>query len=208
MVDGAVLALGALRNDNISAIILRNSVRVRTDRAGARHAAERSHAALYAADFSPGKSDPWNRSGTIEPPRSTTSRSCGVIQRHDGNIFHVDVQPNIQLRPVREGKHANAFAFVEARIEDVPQFRPLILGIPLSLRIAERIDAFLGPRFLFVAARAAECRIESAGVQRIQQRLGLQQAAALLRAERERIRAVLQRFAVLMNDQLRANLVC
>jgi hypothetical protein len=74
----------------------------------------------------------------------------------------VDVQPDIQLGPIRKREDADAFAFIEARIEYVPKFRPLILGVPLAQGIAERIDAFFRARFFFVAARSAEGRVETA----------------------------------------------
>src|SRR5579862_5778606 len=102
------------------------------------------------------------------------------IQRHNGYALHVDVKPDVQLRPIREWKDSNALAFIQAGIENVPQLRPLILGVPLAQRIAEGVDALLGPRFLLVAARAAERRIEAALSQSVQERFGLEQAAALL----------------------------
>ena len=38
----------------------------------------------------------------------------GVIQGHDGDIFLVDVVPDVQLGPVGEREDANAFALIEA----------------------------------------------------------------------------------------------
>ena len=128
------------------------------------------------------------------------------IQRHDRNVFQVDVEPHVRFGPVRQRKHANAFALVDARIENVPQFRPLIFGVPLPERIAEGIDALLGARFFLVAPRAAKRRRKIALGQRIQQRFRLQQAAAFLRAQHERIRARVQRFLILVHDQFRADL--
>src|SRR5262249_31980489 len=73
------------------------------------------------------------------------------------------------------------------------------------MRVTEGINPLLRPRFLLVAPRAAERRVKATGGQSIQQRLGLQQTAALLRTQRKRVRALQQRFAVLLNDQFRAD---
>ena len=37
----------------------------------------------------------------------------GKIERHDRNIFRVDVQPDVQFRPIRKRKDADALAFVD-----------------------------------------------------------------------------------------------
>ena len=63
-------------------------------------------------------------------------------------------------------------------------------GIPLALGVAQREDALLGARAFLVAPRAAERRVEVAGLERVEQRLGLQQPAAALRADEKRLRAV------------------
>ena len=70
-----------------------------------------------------------------------------------------------------------------ASVEKIPQFRPLVLGIPLPERVAERIDALFGAGFFLVAARAAEGGLESAFRESVKQRARLQQAAAFLRAQ-------------------------
>ena len=91
-------------------------------------------------------------------------------------------------------------------VEEVPQLRPLVLGIPLAERVAEGVDALLGARLLLVAPRAAEGRVEAAFRQRVEQRARLQQPAALLRPQPERVGAIVDRLAVGMDDQLGADL--
>src|SRR5262249_9769546 len=61
---------------------------------------------------------------------------------------------------------------------------------------------------LLIAARAAECRIEPSLPQGIEQRLRLKQGTAFLRAQSERIRALLDGFTVGVNDEFRADLAC
>ena len=58
-----------------------------------------------------------------------------------------------------------------------PGLRALRPGLPLAELVAERQDAFLGPRPLLVASRAAERRIETMVLERVQQRDGLQPVA-------------------------------
>src|SRR5947209_18589262 len=81
-------------------------------------------------------------------------------------------------------------------VVELPQFRTLVLRVPLPQRITEGIHTLLGPRFFLVAPGAAKSSIESAFGQSIQQRACLQEAAARLGAQRVRIRAVCQRFAI------------
>ncbi len=101
----------------------------------------------------------------------------GEIKRHDGNFLHVDVKPDVELGPIRERKYANAFPLVDPGVEDVPQLRALILGVPLPLAVPERIDSLLGPRFFFVAAGTAKGRVKPAFSQGVEQRLGLDVAS-------------------------------
>src|SRR3546814_17080172 len=68
-------------------------------------------------------------------------------------MFASNELPHIQLGPIRNGEHAHVLALVHARIEQVPNFRPLRLGIPLAEFIAKRKHALLGPRLFLVAAR-------------------------------------------------------
>ena len=44
---------------------------------------------------------------------------------------------HIRLGPVGERKHAHVFARIQSGIIEIPNFRPLILRIPLAERIAE-----------------------------------------------------------------------
>ena len=161
------------RNPSSSSNDFRKRIRVGSNRARAGHAAERSHAARDSLRFLARQKVALGidrHDGFAAQHHFPFARE---VERHDGNILHVDVQPNIQLRPIRQRKDADAFALIEARIEDVPQLRTLILRIPLSHGIAERVDPLLGARLFFVAARPTECGIESAFGQRVQQRFGL-----------------------------------
>src|SRR4029077_21025657 len=72
--------------------------------------------------------------------------------------------------------------------------------------VAERINAFLGAGFFFIAARAAECSVEIAFAKGVQKLLGLQQAAAALGAEAQWVRSIVQGLLVGVDDQPDAQL--
>src|SRR3546814_6707899 len=82
-------------------------------------------------------------------------------------MFARNVLPHNQLGAIRNGEHAHVLALVHARIEQVPNFRPLRLGIPLAEFIAKRKHALLGPRLFLVAARSEEHTSELQSLMRI-----------------------------------------
>ena len=129
----------------------------------------------------------------------------GKVEIDNRNIFLVDVLPYVHLRPVGERKDANAFAGMNPRVVKVPQFRALVLRVPLPGAVAEGIDALLGARFFFIAPRAAKGRVEIVVAQRIEQRLRLQQSAAALGVEHNGIRPRRNGGFVAPDQQLRAN---
>ena len=97
----------------------------------------------------------------------------GVIERHQRNVFRLDVTPDVHFGPVGEREGAHAFALADHAVVDVPQFRALVARVPFMVGRAEGIDAFLGAARLLIAARAAEGCIELAGIERLAQRFGL-----------------------------------
>ena len=84
----------------------------------------------------------------------------GEVHRHDRDLLQVDVLPDVELGPVGEREDADGFALVDLGVVEVPQLRPLVLGVPLAELVAEREDALLGPRFLLLAPRPAEGGVE------------------------------------------------
>ena len=62
----------------------------------------------------------------------------------------MDVLPDIQLGPVAQRKCAYALALVHFTVEQVPEFRSLIFGIPLMKTVAKAVNAFLGPTLLLI----------------------------------------------------------
>src|SRR5579859_2373947 len=94
------------------------------------------------------------------------------VQRHDGNLLAMDVLPDIELRPVRDGKHADTLALGLLGVVQMPELGALILGVPAVTRRTEREHPLLRPALLLVAARAAEGRIKTIEIQRLLEALG------------------------------------
>src|SRR6201999_1946106 len=66
------------------------------------------------------------------------------VERHDRNVFKMDVMPHVELGPVGEREDADAFSGADARVVEIPELRALRFGLPLAGAIAEREDALLG----------------------------------------------------------------
>src|SRR5262245_54734238 len=109
--------------------------------------------------------------------------------------------PDIELRPVGKREDTDALAVVNSTVVDIPEFRPLVLGFPLSERIAEGVDPLLGAGLFLIPPGSAECRVEAAGSQTVEQRPGFQEAAAFLGSQAEGIRPVFNGLGVGMDDQ-------
>src|SRR5882757_11451701 len=73
--------------------------------------------------------------------------------------------------------------------------------------ITKGVDPLLCPRLFLVPASSTKCGVESAFRKRIQQRFCFQQAATFLRAQHKWISACVERFLVLVDKKLRANLL-
>src|SRR5690606_2000586 len=85
----------------------------------------------------------------------------GEVQRHDRDLFQIDVLPDVQLGPVRQGEDADGLALLHVTVVDIPQLGALILWVPAVLAVAERVDTLLGTGLFFVAAGTAESGIET-----------------------------------------------
>ncbi len=173
MVDHASLPFGSGRHQHLGDDLLQR-IGVRFDRAGQRIAAQRAEAhLLHLRHFALAQ----RQALVVDQDQRAIAlhhRTLrGEVQRRHRDLLAVDVQPDVELGPVRNRKHAHRFALVDAGVVEVPQLRALVLGIPAVLLAAEREDALLGARLLLVAARAADRRVEAVLIQRLLQRLGL-----------------------------------
>ena len=129
----------------------------------------------------------------------------GEVQRDDRDAFQVDVLPDVQLGPVGQREDADRLALLHLAVVDVPQLGTLVLRVPAVLAVAERIDPFLGPRLLLVAARAAEGSVETVLVQGLLESLGLHHVGVLGAAVGERVDALGDAVRVDVGDQVQAH---
>src|ERR1019366_2582179 len=100
--------------------------------------------------------------------------------------FLADVFPYVRLGPVAEREDAHVLAGVEARIEEVPDLRALVLRIPLAEAVTETEEAFFGAGFLLVAASAADAAVKTELLDGREQRGNLQTVTADLAGRRYR----------------------
>src|SRR6266566_6251042 len=149
--------------------------------------------------FSPGISGMSCSTGIRLPPRTTISRSLAK-HWHDGDVLQVDILPDVKLRPVGKREDPDAFSFVHTRVVQVPELGALVFRVPLPERIAERIDALLGPGFFLIPPRAAEGCIVAALRQGVEQSPRLQQATAFLGSQTKGVCSVFNGVAVGMDD--------
>src|SRR4051794_25880622 len=118
----------------------------------------------------------------------------GEVERHNRDVFEMDVLPYVELSPIRKREHTNRFAFIDARVINVPQLGTLILRIPLPEAVTERIDTLFGPRLFLVPAGAAKSGIKPVFGQTVQQSSRFQESTALLGAELVRVSGIRKRF--------------
>src|SRR5699024_1888598 len=114
----------------------------------------------------------------ITPDDLTT---VSVVDRRQRDAFLLDVRPDIQLGPVRQGEDADLLTLTVPTVVELPQFRPLVTRVPLAELVAEAEHAFLRPRLLLVSPRTAENGVEAVLGDGAQQRRRLQSVPARVR---------------------------
>src|SRR5262245_58386308 len=68
--------------------------------------------------------------------RDHWTRRC-EIERNHWNSLLMDVEPDVELGPVGERKHAQALTLALAAVVEPPGLRTLALGVPAMLRVAQ-----------------------------------------------------------------------
>ena len=84
----------------------------------------------------------------------------GEVDRRQIHLLALDVLPDVEFGPVREGEGAHVLAGIHLALVELPEFGALLARVPLAERVAEAQDALLGARLVLVAARAAEGGVE------------------------------------------------
>src|SRR3546814_12855842 len=93
--------------------------------------------------------------------RSDTLFPYPSLFRSDRNVLRIKILPDVELGPIAEREDADRLAARLPGIVEVPQLRPLALGIPAMLGRAEAEDALLRAALLLVPARAAKGGVEA-----------------------------------------------
>ena len=99
----------------------------------------------------------------------------------------MDILPDIQLGPVGERKDPNTLPRSDTGVVEIPEFRPLILGVPAVAGAAKGKNTFLGPGFFLVTPRASEGSVEFVFVQGLLEPFGLHHIGIQRRTMGERI---------------------
>ena len=122
-------------------------------------------------------------------------------------MLTLDVLPDIEFGPVGNREHAKVLAGLQAGVKQRPELRALSLGLPLAEAVAVRKDTLLGSGFFFVAARAADQRVEAELVDCFQQRHRLVHIARLA-GMRQAHGAALHRVFDVAHDQFGPEFFC
>ena len=93
----------------------------------------------------------------------------------------LDEPPHVELGPVRQWVDPDVLTFTVTRVVQAPQFRALVLRVPLTEAVAEGEHPLLGAGLVLVAAAAAEDGVEAAVLDPFQQGDGLVAVAAFQR---------------------------
>ena len=104
------------------------------------------------------------------------------VERGQFDLFHLEVLPHVQLGPITDGEDAEIFVGFFTAVIQIPQFRPLVFGVPLTKLVAVREEPLLGAGFFLIAPRPADGRVYLELSQRVQQGDCLQPVAAGVRA--------------------------
>src|SRR3984893_9345484 len=128
------------------------------------------------------------------------------IERDHGDSLLMEVDPDVELGPVRERKHADALAFPFAPIVKPPRLGALPFRIPAMLGIPKGEHALLGARALFIAPGAAERYVEPILVERLTQGLCLHDVGVHFGAVADRADAPGQALPIGMHDEPKSKL--
>ncbi len=108
---------------------------------------------------------------------------------------------------LREREDAHVFAGIDAGVVKVPDFRALVLRVPLAEAVAEAEETLLGAGLFLVAPRAANQAVKTEFLDGGEQRGNLQLVAADFAGPRHR-NAVGDGVLDLADDELRAEFLC
>ena len=82
-----------------------------------------------------------------------------VVKFRKFNVLMQNILPYIKFCPVTYREYPEVFSHVFTSIKDIPQFRSLIFGIPLSKFISVRKEPFFCSGFFFIASASTDSDI-------------------------------------------------
>ena len=59
------------------------------------------------------------------------------VEGYHRDVFLEDVDPDVQLGPVRERKDTDAFTIADFAVVDAPELRALVLWVPAMITVTE-----------------------------------------------------------------------
>src|SRR6185295_2676578 len=74
------------------------------------------------------------------------------IEIDEGNVFELDVLPNIDFSPIQQRMDPDMCSWRKGRLELIPELRRLIPEIPIAMLVTRREVTFLGSLFFNVSA--------------------------------------------------------
>lgn len=129
---------------------------------------------------------------------------CCEIERDDRNVLEIDVLPDIEFGPIGEGEDADALAFVDLAVVDIPKFGALIFGIPAVIFVTEGVDPFLGARLFLITPSTTEGGIELVVIECLLESLGFHDIGVFFAAMGEWADALFDALLVDVNDEVEA----
>ena len=131
----------------------------------------------------------------------------GKIEWHNGNLFKVNVLPDVQFSPIGQGEYPDLLSHVVFRVVDIPQFGPLVLWVPAVIAVPEGVDALFGPGLFLVSPGAAKDRVELVLVQSLFECLCLHDVGVFLAAMGKGTDTCINPLLIDVDDKIQAELL-
>jgi hypothetical protein len=100
----------------------------------------------------------FNGKGARRTPEASIPSALAFIQIEidKGNVFKLNVFPNVDLGPIQQRVNADMRALWKGRFKLIPQLRWLIAEVPIAVLIPGRKIPLFGPRAFFIRANAQD----------------------------------------------------
>ena len=106
----------------------------------------------------------------------------GVVEGGQIDVLAQDVVPNVEFRPIVEREDTEVLAGGVHAVEEVPQLRTLVFGVPLAEVVAVGKKALLRTCLFFVSSCPSNARVELVAFDGVDEGGGLQAVSACVGA--------------------------